>query len=170
MKTLILFLALYSVMAFASDTPYQGLEVREIKSLSESDIDSLKKGSGWGLAKPAELNGVPGPAHLLELKEELQLNQSQVEKIQAIRQEMNVSAKRYGESYILAEQAIENFFREEHQEPKQLASLLKQSAQHLAELREAHLIAHLKVKPLLTRHQIVQYSQLRGYATQPQQH
>jgi len=42
---------------------YAGEENRAIKSLSESDIEELLSGSGWGLAKAAELNGVPGPAH-----------------------------------------------------------------------------------------------------------
>ena len=42
---------------------YVGEEKREIKSLSETDIEELKNGKGWGLAKAAELNGVPGPVH-----------------------------------------------------------------------------------------------------------
>ena len=53
---------------------YVGQEKREIKSLSESDIEELKNGGGWGLAKAAELNGVPGPVHLLEMKKEIGLN------------------------------------------------------------------------------------------------
>ena len=48
--------------------PYAGLEARAIKSLSAADVQELRRGGGWGLALPAELNGVPGPAHLLELK------------------------------------------------------------------------------------------------------
>ena len=52
-------------------SPYAGLEAREIKSLSEADIEELRRGGGWGLALPAELNGVPGPAHLLELRDEI---------------------------------------------------------------------------------------------------
>jgi hypothetical protein len=52
--------------SFAS--PYAGQETRRIKSLSEQDIDELRQGRGWGLAKAAELNGLPGPAHLLEMR------------------------------------------------------------------------------------------------------
>ena len=47
---------------------YAGEEEREIKSLSDSDIEELQNGKGWGLAKAAELNGVPGPVHLLDMK------------------------------------------------------------------------------------------------------
>ena len=54
-----------------SKTPYAGFETREIKGLSEQDIRNSERGGGWGLALPAELNGRPGPVHLLELQEEL---------------------------------------------------------------------------------------------------
>ena len=47
-------------------SPYAGEEARAIKSLSADDIAELQRGGGRGLAKPAELNGVPGPAHLLD--------------------------------------------------------------------------------------------------------
>ena len=51
-------------------SPYAGQDTRPIKSPSANDILELRRGSGWGLAKPAELNSKPGPAHRLELKDE----------------------------------------------------------------------------------------------------
>ena len=63
-------------------SPYAGLEGREIKSLSEADLEDLRLGRGWGLALAAELNGVPGPAHLLELQAELGLDAGQVAAIE----------------------------------------------------------------------------------------
>lgn len=73
-KSLALIIAVLPLSAFAQDhrhgrnsSPYSGFEAREIKSLSEQDIEELRRGGGWGLALPAELNGRPGPAHLLEL-------------------------------------------------------------------------------------------------------
>ena len=84
-----LMVVLVSFSAFSSSentykSKYLGQEKREIKSLSESDIEELKNGKGWGLAKAAELNGVPGPAHLLEMKEEISLTSDQVQKIERI--------------------------------------------------------------------------------------
>ena len=55
----------------AHAAPYAGQQERRIKSLSASDIEQLQRGGGWGLAKAAELNGMPGPIHLLELRAEL---------------------------------------------------------------------------------------------------
>ena len=54
---------------------YVGQETRKIKSLSADDIAELTKGGGWGLAKAAELNGYPGPAHILEMGSKIGLNE-----------------------------------------------------------------------------------------------
>ena len=67
---------------FQSD--YVGQEKRQIKTLSKTDIYDLQNGNGWGLAKAAELNGVPGPKHLLEMQGEISLNAEQIRRIQEI--------------------------------------------------------------------------------------
>ena len=56
---------------------YIGQEKRDIKSLSNDDIKELRTGAGWGLAKAAELNGLPGPKHILEMKKEIELTTEQ---------------------------------------------------------------------------------------------
>ena len=83
---------------------------REIKSLSSDDIQALETGSGWGLAKPAELNGIPGPSHVLALRQELKLTDRQFEQIQAIWKEMDQQAKYYGKAYLAAEKKLDEFF------------------------------------------------------------
>jgi hypothetical protein len=73
-------MALAALMPFtaqaqtAGQSAYAGFEARDIKALSESDLDDLRRGAGWGLALAAELNGVPGPAHLLELQDRIGLS------------------------------------------------------------------------------------------------
>lgn len=47
---------------------YSGYASREIKALSPAQIEDLRTGRGMGLALPAELNGYPGPLHVLELE------------------------------------------------------------------------------------------------------
>lgn len=76
---------------------YPGQETRAIKSLSPDDIAELRRGGGWGLAKSAELNGVPGPAHLLELREAIPLADTQVAAIRAIYETMRAEAILEGE-------------------------------------------------------------------------
>src|SRR5712691_2371518 len=61
----------------AQTSPYAGEQQRSIKALSERDIAELQSGHGMGLAKSAELNGYPGPAHVLELAAPLELTAEQ---------------------------------------------------------------------------------------------
>ena len=55
------------------------------------------------MAQAAELNGYPGPAHVLTLVKELGLTDDQVQKVQAIYDRMNASAKSLGAQMIARE-------------------------------------------------------------------
>jgi hypothetical protein len=65
------------VLAHSPMTPYAGQQARTIKALSDEDIAALLKGDGMGFAKAAELNGYPGPKHVLDLAEKLKLTDAQ---------------------------------------------------------------------------------------------
>lgn len=151
----------------APASPYAGLETRAIKSLSADDIDELRRGGGWGLALPAELNGVPGPAHLLELKDEIGLSPEQVTAIEAIFAEMQAEAVAFGEQLIAAERAIEAAFVAQDLNEDRLRALINDAAAARANLRFVHLSRHLMTPPLLTQDQIDQYKTLRGYGADP---
>lgn len=148
-------------------TPHAGLETRTIKSLSDSDIEELRRGGGWGLALAAELNGMPGPVHLLELKYEIPLTPEQVTAIEAIFQQMKADAITAGERLIAAEQAIEDAFRAGNLEKDELRQLIGEAEAARAELRYLHLSRHLDTPPLLSSAQIERYKILRGYSDDP---
>ena len=144
--------------------PYAGQETRQISSLSSQDIKQLTDGAGWGLAKPAELNGFPGPAHVLELAKELQLDANQTTQIQKIFDEMNASARVLGARLIKAEAQLDKLFKDREAEPE-LLNIQLQSAENVrAQLRAAHLLAHLETSPILSEEQRATYKELRGYA------
>src|SRR5918999_2138142 len=63
---------------------YAGLETRAIKALSEQQIGDLRAGRGMGLALAAELNGYPGPLHLLELADRIGLSGEQRDRVQGL--------------------------------------------------------------------------------------
>jgi Alpha-acetolactate decarboxylase len=147
----------------ATASPYAGMESREIKSLSAEDIEDLRAGRGWGLALAAELNGVPGPSHLLELQEDLGLSPDQIASIEAIFAAMNTEARKAGARLIAAEAAIEAGFRAGDLTPETLRDLIEMAATARAELRFIHLSRHLETPPLLTAAQISRYNDLRGY-------
>jgi len=165
-----LLFTLVLISGFANDdttgekvSSYIAEQTRQIKSLSANDIKALQSGAGWGLAKPAELNGIPGPLHVLELQEELGLSRLQKNKIQDLWSSMNEQAKLEGDRYLDVEEKIEEFFKSKKDNEEELDNLLNQSATHLAALRKTHLLAHLEVLPILSFHQIKKYNVLRGY-------
>ena len=160
---LLLAIAIASSSALAT-SPYAGQESREIKALPESEAASLLAGQGMGLAKAAELNGYPGPAHVLELSSQLKLSESQVARTRELHARMDAEAKAAGRLLVDAESELDTLFRERKATPELLAQSLGKVASLQARVREVHLQAHLTQTLLLSAEQIAQYNQLRGYA------
>lgn len=165
---LILSFTLLPVSAYSSSgdsftSSYLGQENREIKSLSETDIEELKSGQGWGLAKAAELNGFPGPAHVLEMKEEIGLNPEQTKEIVTLFQEMQEQAISLGIKLIAYERALNTHFANKTITNELLQEIIEQIAQVSKQLRYTHLSTHLKTLEILTAEQVRLYNQLRGY-------
>lgn len=158
--------------AASADTasPYAGQETRAIKSLSHDDIAELRRGGGWGLAKAAELNGMPGPAHLLELKDQIGLDQGQVTAIEALFAEMQKAAIETGARLIDLEENLEAGFRDRTITEATLEEKLSEIADTHRELRFIHLNTHLKTLPLLGSHQTAMYNSLRGYGSGATEH
>ncbi len=143
---------------------YAGQEHREIKSLSADDVSELRRGGGWGLAKSAELNGVPGPAHLLELKDQIHLDARQVREIETLYAEMKAAAMRIGDRLIARERELEHHFQNRTITDDILRSSLAAISETRKELRYTHLSTHLRTPEILSDAQIAKYNALRGYA------
>src|SRR5438309_4434803 len=92
-------LILAAGVAFAQ-TPYTGMQARPIKALSDQQVADLQAGRGMGLALAAELNGYPGPSHLLELANQLGLSDGQQRRIQGLFEAMKAEAIPIGERLI----------------------------------------------------------------------
>lgn len=147
----------------AHHSAYSGQQHRAIKSLSHEDVEELRRGGGWGLAKAAELNGMPGPAHVLELKDKIALTPDQTTTIKAIFQDMQRRAVVKGEQLIGLERQLNHGFKTGHITDQRLRSLLTKIAQTREELRYIHLSTHLKTPKILSETQIGRYNMLRGY-------
>jgi len=150
-----------------SASPYAGEEARAIKSLSAEDIAELRRGGGWGLAKAAELNGYPGPMHLLDLKEEVALSPAQVSAVQALFEVMRAEAVAEGQRLIALEEGLEAQFRDRRVSEASLGEAVGAIAESRGRLRFIHLSAHLKTAALLRPEQVERYNALRGYAEGP---
>jgi hypothetical protein len=147
----------------SSQSPYAGQESREIKALSPQEVSDLLAGKGMGLAKAAELNGYPGPMHVLELAAQLQLTPDQTSKTEALFKKVKAQAADIGRELVEEERALDRQFSSKSITPASLQSSLERLAKLQAELRRAHLETHLEQTALLSDTQIAAYSKLRGY-------
>ena len=147
---------------------YIGQENRIIKSLSSEDIESLETGTGdafGGMAKLAELNGYPGPRHVLDLGKELGLTTAQKENITMIYNYMKREALKLGQEILQIEKTANELFDNKSISDSELQRLIKKSAENYGKLRYIHLTTHLKMMDILSQEQIILYNTLRGYNT-----
>jgi Spy/CpxP family protein refolding chaperone len=133
-------------------------------SLTAEQVKQLLDGEGMGLARSAEMNQYPGPKHLLELAKALSLTSDQQKEISAIREDMLKRARPLGQAIVDAERELDAAFRSGTITEADLRQRLDAIAKLQADLRLAHLRAHLLTKPLLTAEQIRKYDQLRAHA------
>lgn len=160
----VMVLALLAGQALGSKgSPYAGEEAREIKALSKSEIDGLLSGKGMGYAKAAELNGYPGPAHVLELGEDLSLTVDQRRETEVIFAQMEAAAKDLGADLVAAERALDQAFKNGRIDESSLSELVKNIGDVESRLRAVHLNAHLQQTEILNDQQISKYMALRGY-------
>ena len=132
--------------------------------LPEERLADLRAGRGMGLALAAELNGYPGPRHVLELADPLGLSDQQRAQTQALFDDMMEGATRLGERIIAQEQALADLFAEDRAEPEEIRTISLRIGALEGLLRAHHLRYHLEMKALLEPAQIVRYQELRGHA------
>lgn len=155
---------LATVSAESFTSKYKGEEQRAIKSLSKEDIAQLQKGAGWGLAKAAELNGYPGPIHVLEMASEISLTEAQSKEITALYKKMNAEAVVLGKQLVEQEKALNTAFQDRKIDNESLDKLVQNIGSIRSKLRFVHLAAHLETPKILSEEQITLYNRLRGYS------
>ena len=163
-KFVLILFVLSTVTAFASSNPYKGEQLREIKTLSGLEIDSLLNGQGMGFAKAAELNHYPGPKHVLELADDLNLTSDQISETTLIFNRMKIEAIRLGKKLVNGEAKLNELFENSTITSEILDSQLFVIGGIRAQLRGIHLKAHLAQRLVLTPHQLHQYDKRRGYS------
>jgi Spy/CpxP family protein refolding chaperone len=155
-----------------SQQPYAGLQSRPLKALSEAQIADLRAGRGITLALAAELNGYPGPLHVVELADALALTPDQRARMQVLYETMKAEAVALGERLIAQEAELDRLFASRIVTQPTLIAATAQIGQTQAALRATHLRYHLLTVEILTVDQRRRYAQLRGYgnAGPDQQH
>ena len=146
-------------------SPYRDQQFTKIRGLTEAEVGELERGAGMGLARAAELNGYPGPRHLLDAVAagQLHVTPEQNRRVEQIFDDMAGSARRLGDQIITEESALDTAFRAGTIDETDLRSRVSRIAMLRGELRAVHLGAHLETRALLSAAQVGRYNELRGY-------
>ena len=160
---LALFPVSIQVSAVTPASPYVGQEARDIKALSAEEVKGYLSGKGMGLAKAAELNGYPGPAHVLELASQLSLTPAQRARTEALLASMEAKAVSLGRALVDEERRLDQLFATKSVTAENLSPSLDAIGALQAKVRGAHLEAHLAEVEILTPEQNARYARLRGY-------
>ena len=145
-------------------TPYAGQEQRAIKALSDDEVKQYSSGAGMGHAKAAELNRYPGPMHVLELADKLDLSFEQRTKTAQLMAAHKAHARDLGAKVVAAERELDELFRSARANETELAAKVRVAAAAQGEFRLSHLETHRRMRALLTAEQAARYDTLRGYA------
>jgi Spy/CpxP family protein refolding chaperone len=140
------------------------------KALSADEVQGYLEAKGMGMAKAAELNGYPGPAHVLELAGQLGLDEAQRKASQVLFESMRARASAAGSELIAKERELDRLFAAGRIDEVELAARLRDIGALQAQIRGIHLNAHLRQKALLTAEQVETYNRLRGYGPLPAAH
>jgi hypothetical protein len=143
--------------------PYATYKDRQIKALSPEDLAELRQGRGMGLALAAEMNGYPGPKHVLELAGPIELSVDQRARIDALFKRMQAEAIAAGEQLIALEGDLDRRFAAKAITTADLERLTRDIGVSQARLRATHLRYHLDTVAILSPEQIIKYNSARGY-------
>jgi hypothetical protein len=142
---------------------YAGMESRPLKALSDQQMADLKAGRGMGLALAAELNGYPGPRHVLDLADQLQLTRRQRARTEELLETMKAETIAIGERILADEEMLDRLFAERRITPETLQDLTARIGSAQGRLRAAHLRYHLSMMEVLSPVQVAHYAASRGY-------
>lgn len=152
-----------NVAMAAEPSPHGGWQERSIKALSPQQIEEYLEGRGMGMALPAELNGYPGPRHVLELANELDLTARQLAQTEQLFEDMRRKAIELGEEIVEREANLDELFGSGTANEAAVYDVAEALGRLRGQLRAHHLSYHLAMHGILDPHQVQAYQHLRGY-------
>lgn len=141
----------------------QEIHQRQLQRFELRPRPRRERGFLWSRCRAAELNGYPGPIHVLELADKLELTATQRAQIEALFAAMKAEAVPLGERLIAQEADLDRQFASRTITPATLAAGTEAIGMTQAALRNAHLKYHLATVAILMPGQVERYASLRGY-------
>ncbi len=130
--------------------------------ISQAEKEALRSGAGLGAGRLAMMNGYPGPKHVLEMADELELTAAQKESIGKIFAEAKASFAQMGARLVEKEEALEAMFASGSVDVKDVEKRAKEIGELQGALRAGHLNAHVRTKQELSPAQLEKLSSGMG--------
>ena len=121
----------------------------------------IGQGLGAGLAFAADQNGYPGPRHVLELKDLLQLTPAQEARITALQTAMFADARPKSARLLDAEARLRRLFADGGADEARVRTAVGEIERARAEVRLVHLLTHIETRAVLTEEQRRVYQEAR---------
>jgi len=122
-----------------------------------ADREALLNGDGNDQALYAELNGYPGPKHILDLASKLALTARQKHDIRELYNDTRTRARVLGKLIVKVEEEMHYAFNSGMLARESIEDDAESVGKMRGTLRGVHLAAHIKTRELLTKNQIKQY-------------
>ncbi|MDZ4811422.1 MAG: nuclear transport factor 2 family protein [Pseudomonadota bacterium] len=130
--------------------------------MDASERQAIETGQGFAMARAAEAHGLPGPKHVLEYAQALDLSERQRDRMNILMHSMRTAALKEGQNVLAAETALDAELSRPVPDAARVAELADVVGRARGRLRNVHLNAHLAAAPALTSAQRAKYVQLRS--------
>ena len=125
-----------------------------LSGVSEQEKEMLLKGGGLGAGMIAMTNGYPGPKHVLEMGDELELTAAQRESIGTIYGKVKAESVKLGTELVEKDEALAALFTSGSVSTKDVEKRSREIGELQGRLRAAHLNAHVQTHAELTPAQL----------------
>lgn len=133
-----------------------------LSGVSEQEKEALLKGGGLGAGMIAMMNGYPGPKHVLEMGDELELTDAQRESIGTIYGKVKAESVKYGTELVEKDEALAAMFTSGSVDTGDVEKLAREIGELQGRVRAEHLNAHVKTYDALTPAQREKLSSMQG--------
>jgi Spy/CpxP family protein refolding chaperone len=121
----------------------------------------IGQGRGFGMGFAADQHGYPGPMHVLELRDQLQLSAEQARQVEALMQAMFAESRPKSARLLEAERRLRALFAAGRADEAAVRAAVVEVEQARREVRLVHLLTHLRTRDLLTDAQRRLYHEAR---------
>jgi len=142
-------------------TPEGGAHHELVQAYEKAFAENVAAGRGFGMAFAADQNGYPGPLHVLELKDRLNLTADQEARVRSLLAAMFAESTPRGARLLESEARLRGLFAGGRADEASVRAAVAEVERARADVRLVHLGFHLKTRDVLTDDQRRVYHEAR---------